>query len=307
MDSISIAGLLKFAIETHFEDFMNYFSPQLAEKLDFSIPPVFLERELHAFFPVPKEERQAVKIIKIYLKDQEKTPAIMYVGIQGKADPNFPSRMFYYYAQIRSKYYPKVTALAILVDSKKSFCPNRYEDIVSNGYGLTFEYPVYKVLNKSAEDFAASANNNIFSIIMWIARLLLEKERKSIKLERILEVLEKLYQLNYSIEKIKWLLFFNLHYFRLNDKNFVKDLGKLIAVMYRGLEEVDFVEELRKWDWQYGYQEGSAIAKVMVKKRGVFRAFQLNIKEQDIAEIFDLTPEFLRQYKSTLNQQSASE
>jgi hypothetical protein len=307
MSNISIPGLLKFAIETHFEDFITYFSPKLAENLDFTVPPVFLERELHAFFPVPKEERQAVKIIKIHLKDQNKTPAVIYIGIQGQVDPNFSGRMFYYYNQIRDKYYPKVTCLAILLDSQQSFYPNCYEETYY-GYGVTFQYPVYKVLNKSLEAFAASADNNIFSIIIWVARLRLEKERKSVKLERILEVLEKLYQLNYSIEKIKWLLFFTLHYFRLNDNNFVRDLGKLIAAMYPQLEEFNFVEELYNWDWQYGYQEGSAIAKVLVKKRAVLRALQLKIiKEKDISEIFDLPLSFVRQYKDTLNQQPASD
>ncbi len=121
----------KEAIEIYFQEFMEFFFPEIAKDIDFEKGYEFLDKELEK---VTKDaeigKRLADILVKVYLRDGSEKWLLIHIEVQGYYDRDFPKRMFIYNYRIFDRYGVDVVSLAaILADDVKSFKADRYERV----------------------------------------------------------------------------------------------------------------------------------------------------------------------------------
>ncbi len=121
----------KEAIEIYFQEFMEFFFPEIAKDIDFEKGYEFLDKELEK---VTKDaeigKRLADILVKVYLRDGSEKWLLIHIEVQGYYDRDLPKRMFIYNYRIFDRYGVDVVSLAaILADDVKSFKADRYERV----------------------------------------------------------------------------------------------------------------------------------------------------------------------------------
>ncbi|MBM7572701.1 hypothetical protein [Aquibacillus albus] len=148
--------------------FTLFFLPNLAEEINFSRKPDFLQQEL--FQEIVKEKKGklvADQIVKVYLKSGEEKWILIHVEVQGDPDPDFPKRMFRYYYRIYDKFNRDIVAIALLTDDSKGFRPDTHH-YSFHGTSLTYQYNMYKFNDHEEKELIES--NNPFAIAVLAAK-----------------------------------------------------------------------------------------------------------------------------------------
>jgi len=154
----------KEAIGQYFESFLQFFYPKIYEQIDWSKPPISLDKELEKITASSQtKKRYADKLFQVWLLNNEIIWILIHIEVQSQYDKQFPQRMFIYNYRSFDLFNKPVISLAILGDENKSWRPNSYE------YGLgdsevKIKFSTVKLLDYQWEELAAS--NNLFAIIV---------------------------------------------------------------------------------------------------------------------------------------------
>ena len=154
----------KEAIGQYFESFLQFFYPKIYEQIDWSKPPISLDKELEQITASSQtKKRYADKLFQVWLLNNEIIWILIHIEVQSQYDKQFPQRMFIYNYRPFDLFNKPVISLAILGDENKSWRPNSYE------YGLgdsevKIKFSTVKLLDYQWEELAAS--NNLFAIIV---------------------------------------------------------------------------------------------------------------------------------------------
>jgi len=154
----------KEAIGQYFESFLQFFYPKIYEQIDWSKPPISLDKELEQITASSQtKKRYADKLFQVWLLNNEIIWILIHIEVQSQYDKQFPQRMFIYNYRSFDLFNKPVISLAILGDENKSWRPNSYE------YGLgdsevKIKFSIVKLLDYQWEELAAS--NNLFAIIV---------------------------------------------------------------------------------------------------------------------------------------------
>ena len=154
----------KEAIGQYFESFLQFFYPKIYEQIDWSNPPISLDKELEQITASSQtKKRYADKLFQVWLLNNEIIWILIHIEVQSQYDKQFPQRMFIYNYRSFDLFNKPVISLAILGDENKSWRPNSYE------YGLgdsevKIKFSIVKLLDYQWEELAAS--NNLFAIIV---------------------------------------------------------------------------------------------------------------------------------------------
>lgn len=168
-------ALWKGIIEDCFEEFLHFFYPVEAEEVDWSVAPIFMDKELAKLSQKSRTKgRTADKLVKVRLKNGRDRWILVHVEVQGYPDGTFPLRMYQMRIRIGENHGPDVVALAILTDDDPSFCPEFYEEKTWDNH-LIYRWRSYKLLENPPETFAD--RGNIFWVVMAIAYRRLKKGR----------------------------------------------------------------------------------------------------------------------------------
>ncbi len=91
-------GLWKKIIGELFEDFLQFFIPELYEEVDFTHDVEFLDKELFQEVVDEKKGRRYVdRLAKVQLKSGEKQWILIHVEVQSSRETEFSKRMFQYF------------------------------------------------------------------------------------------------------------------------------------------------------------------------------------------------------------------
>ncbi|MBS3028943.1 MAG: hypothetical protein HCA25_18195 [Dolichospermum sp. DET50] len=154
----------KEAIGQYFESFLQFFYPKIYEQIDWSKPPISLDKELEQITASSQtEKRYADKLFQVWLLNNKIIWILIHIEVQSQYDKQFPQRMFIYNYRSFDLFNKPVISLAILGDENKSWRPNSYE------YGLgdskvKIKFSTVKLLDYQWSELAAS--NNLFAIII---------------------------------------------------------------------------------------------------------------------------------------------
>lgn len=271
--------LWKEIIEDLFEDFLQFFMPDLYEKVDFSKGYEFLDQELSKI--VDKTlfgKKISDRLVKVFLKDGAENWILIHIEVQGYYEIQFSERMFKYFYRIYDKYSKKIVALTIFTDARKGYEPSSY-NYTFHGTELSYKYNTYKLLAHRDEEFIN--DDNPFALVM-LAGLYTIKSKKSddLRYRFKTKLLRLLIKKKYSSDKIRRIFSFLdgiLFLPTTLEQQFKDDVTQIAG----GDETMPIVKEMTNI-YQAGKHEGEVKEKREVAKK-------LLRMGMDIVQIIDIT------------------
>ncbi|MEN9613452.1 MAG: hypothetical protein RLZZ628_4266, partial [Bacteroidota bacterium] len=204
---IDYDGIWKKIISEFFPDFINFFLPNLYTRVDWNIPPEFLEQELELLHKELEINRKITdKLVKVKLVTGEERWILIHLEVQTGYEIDFAARMYLYNALIYAKFKQPIVALAIFTakDIPEKF--DKYEQYYF-GTHTVYKYNTYCIVNQKEADLLKI--DNIFSLFVLANLYILQTKNAYPKR---LELKEKLFELavdrNIPKHKIERLLIF---------------------------------------------------------------------------------------------------
>ncbi|NET01853.1 MAG: hypothetical protein F6K61_15020 [Sphaerospermopsis sp. SIO1G1] len=154
----------KEAISQYFESFIQFFYPNLHEKIDWSKTPISLDKELEQITAASQsKKRYADKLFQVWLLNNEIIWILIHIEVQSQYDQEFTQRMYIYNYRSFDLFNKPVISLAILGDENKKWRPNSYEYGLDDSF-VKMQFSIVKLLDYKWEELTAI--NNVFAIIV---------------------------------------------------------------------------------------------------------------------------------------------
>jgi hypothetical protein len=155
----------KDVLEAYFQDFMQFFFPQIHDEIDWSRGYEFLDQELSQIVrDADLGKRLADKLVKVWKLNGEETWVLLHIEIQNQEESKFNHRMFVYFYRIGDKYDKPIVSLAILGDDNPRWRPKPYETELW-GCRVFFEFPYVKLIDYEDRWEELEASRNPFAIV----------------------------------------------------------------------------------------------------------------------------------------------
>ncbi|ETR65278.1 MAG: hypothetical protein OMM_14509, partial [Candidatus Magnetoglobus multicellularis str. Araruama] len=193
----------KDVIDLYFKEFMIFFYPDIARDIDWSKAPIFMDKELSKITSDAKTGiRYVDKLVKVWRKNGEETWVLLHIEVQGQPQDIFPDRMFTYATRLRDRYQLMVVSLAILADDDPNWRPSTFTEELW-GCKKNFEFPMIKLLDYHDKWEELETSDNPFAVVVIAHLNMLEtKNNHEQRLNRKIELTQKLYGMGYSEEKV---------------------------------------------------------------------------------------------------------
>ncbi|MEQ8171141.1 MAG: hypothetical protein ABRQ38_19780, partial [Candidatus Eremiobacterota bacterium] len=107
--------LCKRLIKMFFKEFLDFFFPEMTEKIDFNKDPVFIDKELFSD-QVEGEKTFSDILARVALIDGTEEIALIHIEIQAKRETGFEERMYDYFSDIRREHKKNIFAFALFID-----------------------------------------------------------------------------------------------------------------------------------------------------------------------------------------------
>lgn len=161
-------GLWKKVIEELFEDFLQFFMPELYDDVDFTHEVEFLDKELYQeVVDEKKGRRHADQLVKVQLKNGGQQWILVHVEVQSSKETAFSKRMFQYFYRIYDRHEEKVVTLAIHT-SRENIGEMKYFEYNYFGTALHYSYNNYRT--EDYLDTELERSDNIFSGVVLAAK-----------------------------------------------------------------------------------------------------------------------------------------
>ena len=200
--------LWKKLVMDFFMAFIAFFLSKLYKDIDWSFPPVFLDKELNEILPKSqKGKRIADLLVKVRLKNGQSKILFIHIEIQGYLDEDFDLRMFtIYYRIFDTTKGADIVSIAVFTTEDEN--PSSFE---RNNYGTSvkFNFNLYNIHQHSEEELLAS--DNIFAIPILACKYALKtkpKKQVDLRLQLKLKLMRLLLERNYEPDIIRYLLMF---------------------------------------------------------------------------------------------------
>ncbi len=236
--------LWKGAIEDLSMEFIQKFYPTLYPYIELNDPkPIeFLDKELARLHGNSEVGRKEVdKLLGVHIRGiKEMQMVYIHFEAQGYVDNNFSERNFTYFYRLIDLYGKNVTMLVILTDSNPNYKPSVYRyDFM--GVHMTYEFPVYKILEQ--DPYVLAASENLFDAVLLTAYWAIQKKRGLLAEEDLvdlkLDLMRRLLSKKVNKKKIRRLFDFINLYVRF-------EKPEIVATF-----EVTFCLDLRWLQWSY--------------------------------------------------------
>ena len=150
----------KDLVEKYFQQFMEFFFPEIAVLIDWQKNYEFLDKEFQKIaVAATAGRRYADKLVKVNELNGREAWVLIHLEIQGQPDIDLGRRMFVYHYRIFDRYQKKIASLALLADISEKWRPEEYGHALW-GCDLKFRFPMAKILDFAgrAEDLENSRN-----------------------------------------------------------------------------------------------------------------------------------------------------
>ena len=247
----------KFILKALFEDFVEFFMPDLYTLVDFSIKPRFLDQEFEELFPESKgENRKVDKLVELKLKDGTEKLILVHAEIQSYYDNEFEKRMFDYFIRIFDHYQKDIDAIAIFTYEGNAHKGKKYEKKFLKTK-IVYSYRTYDISKQNEKKLLKSSNP--FAMVAYIAKKAMNHEDNDISNYNFKkELTEMLLKKGYNRDRIIGVFKFLSYIFGIKDEALRDKLRKEViemALREQVLELTDFEESAIN----EGIQKGEAI------------------------------------------------
>lgn len=161
-------GAWKTILEELLSPALQLCLPELWAQVDWSIPPVFLDKELPRLTGFEASDQRFVdKLVQLQLQDGQPCLVILHLEIQDRPQRLFAYRMYCYHFHLEHQYGAthQLVSLALLTDLKADWRPNCHSR-ASFGTSLSFVYPVVKLLDYEDRLEELIATGNPFALVI---------------------------------------------------------------------------------------------------------------------------------------------
>lgn len=153
----------KDILEIYFQDFMQFFFPDIYDDIDWSRGYDFLDQELRQVVrDAELGKRLADKLVKVWKRSGEETWVLTHIEIQNQEESKFSERIFVYYYRLRDKYNQQIVSLAILGDERETWRPQPFQESLW-GCAVSFQFPMVKLIDYAPRWVELEANRNPFA------------------------------------------------------------------------------------------------------------------------------------------------
>ncbi|MEK5038033.1 Rpn family recombination-promoting nuclease/putative transposase [Sporosarcina sp. FSL K6-3457] len=305
-NSVDQDGLWKKVIGELFEEFLLFFAPELHTRVDFSVEPDFLDKELFQEIVDKKKGRRfADRLAKVHLNDGKEQWILIHIEVQSKKETDFPERMFQYFYRIYDRYQEKIVAIAVHTSFNQSDIPERFE---YDYFGTQLHYSYRNYRTEAYPDNELEQSDNLFSQIILAAKALhqtKDEDHQRFLFKRKL-MRELIRNQNYSRTAVQAVFHF-IDYLLQLPEAYTKRLSEEIRPMIR--EETELMELYNKenasptilnafdLELEKGIERGIEFEKRDITKKLILK----NMALETIAEITELTLEQVKEIQKTLN------
>lgn len=243
----------KEVIERFFKFFLEFFFPEMHDKIDFSRKIEFLNTGLRSITASSDlGDRVSDVLVKVYLKDG--TPRyiciLIHIEIQGQPRVDFMERMYIFNYRTFDKRIEEgapVISAAILTDDNETYRPDEYS-VRFCGFELRMKIPMVKILDyklkpEMMEKLETSDNPMAVVVKAQLKNLEVKKADEDTKFEVTKEMIRLCYRQGYSRDDVNVLVKFIEWVFRLS-KAFEKRLKEEI----KRIEEEYKMPYLASWE-----------------------------------------------------------
>ena len=242
----------KDILDAYFKEFMEFFYPDIAKKIDWPADFETLENELHSITTDAMIGKTFVdKLIKVKSLEGRQEVVLIHVEVQGQKEEEFSKRLFQYYCKLFTKYDQSILTLAILTDSNQSWHPKNYQRDVFNFSVLTFNFKTHKLIDYRTKKQTLEESDNPFSIVVLAHLAYIEtKSDLDARFKMKFWLTRRLYEKGYNRDYV-------INLFKVID--WVLVLPKGLALEYK--EKIHQLEEAKKVSYitsieQLGREEG---------------------------------------------------
>lgn len=159
----------KDVLDVYFKEFMDFFYPEIAEKIDWAADYETLDKELQTITTnVSVGKRFVDKLFKVKTLQGQEEVILIHVEIQGKKEDEFSLRLFQYYYRLFEKRGHSILTLAILTDGNKNWHPKSYQKHVLGLPILSFNFQINKLLDYQTSKKALEETINPFGIVVLV-------------------------------------------------------------------------------------------------------------------------------------------
>lgn len=292
----------KSIIKELFEDFFEFFFPEIYDAIDFSKKPQFIDKELNELNPgSPQGNRTSDILVKVFLKDGsiKFICIVIHIEVQGQAVKGFMERMFIYYYRAfdkEKKEHIPVISLAILTDDKEWFRPGPFS-ISFFGFELVMKVPYIKLIDyKFKKELVEKLETSKNPMVMVVKALLKSHELAGADSEKTFEATKELirqcYQNGYSQDTTYLMLKVFELVLRIPEalKNRIKEVIKTVEEE----KAMDYIPIWLKDDVLKGRKEGRKEGRIEGRMEGIElkakeTAKKMLLKGYDINEIIEMT------------------
>ncbi|HNX77781.1 MAG TPA: hypothetical protein PLM07_14170 [Candidatus Rifleibacterium sp.] len=154
----------KDLVEKYFQQFMEFFFPEIAASIDWQKKYEFLDKE---FQKIAVEgvtgRRYADKLVKVNELTGQEAWVLVHLEIQGQEDSDLARRMLVYHYRIFDRYQKRIASLALLADKNIKWRPQEYCHELW-GCELSFRFPMVKLLDVASKVEDLENSQNPFAI-----------------------------------------------------------------------------------------------------------------------------------------------
>jgi len=249
----------KDILETYLAEFFAFFFSQIHAEIDWTRPPVFLDKELQQVVrDAELGRRLADKLVRVWRRDGAEAWVLIHIEVQGQEEAVFPQRMFVYHYRLFDRYNRPIVSLAVLGDDRATWRPDQFT-LGLWGCETRFTFPVVKLLDYRSRRAELEAGRNPFATVV-LAHLTAQETRQDMS-ERArakLHLTRRLYDLGYTRTDIINLFHFIDWLLRLPDEleqQFWQEMEQWEEV--RRMPYITSVERIGiKKGWEQGQTEG---------------------------------------------------
>ena len=157
---------VKEAIIRWLRSFLNICFPEIAVLVDWSKPPVFMDKELQKIIRGAAAGGQRADIlVKLFLLDGSEECFLVHMEYQRQRRSDTPAKVFRYNNGFFEAYGLPVSSLVLLADNDPNWRPSRYER-TSPGTRLVFEFPTCKLLDLAKDPEKLLATRELAALII---------------------------------------------------------------------------------------------------------------------------------------------
>ena len=189
----------KLILRQYFQQAIEFFFPNIAEQIDWTIPVEFLDKEFTQLTPNSEiGKRFADQLVKVYQKGGNSIILLIHLEVQAEPEDIFPERIFTYLIRIFDYFHQIPISLAILCDSDKNWRPSEY-NFTTFGSSLQFNFTSVKLLDYEERWNELEASQNVFAtIVMTHLKTQETKRSPAARKQWKLALIKRLYERGYD-------------------------------------------------------------------------------------------------------------